>query len=363
MIKLSQPIISSLEKKAVLKVLKSGYLAHGIQVTAFENIFAAHHRIRHAIATSSGTTALHTILLAHGIGNTDLVITTPLSFIATSNAILFCGAKPIFCDINSQTYNLDPNLVETVLKKKKRIKGILLVHLYGFPCDMDAFKWLSNQYGVPIIEDCAQSVGASYKNKHVGGLGSAGCFSFYATKNMTTGEGGMITTNNNSIAEHCRRLVNHGRVDRFHYNILGYNYRMTNIAAALGSIQLTRLDQFTQRRVANARYYSKALKDIKWIVTPFAEDHYTHVFHQYPILVSMNTRNRLLQYLKDHDVDAAAIYPLTIPEQPLYKKMGYKTLPVAYKVSRKVICLPVHPNVKRQDINKIICLIKEFRAS
>ncbi|MFC1566376.1 DegT/DnrJ/EryC1/StrS family aminotransferase [bacterium] len=358
-IKLSDPVITKDEKNAVMKVLNSGYLASGKDVSEFETNFAKYIGTKHAIAVSNGTTALHAALISKGIASGDKVLTTPFTFIASSNVILHTNAKPVFCDIDEKTYDLDPNKVETILKKQKNIKAILLVHLYGQVCDMDAFKFLAKKYKVSLIEDCAQSIGSQYKNKHTGSIGDLGCFSFYATKNMMTGEGGMITTNNTSLNNKLRQIINHGRLDRFKHNVLGYNFRMTNIAASIGNVQLKKLEEFTTKRIKNAELYNKLFAENKNIITPYVPSNTKHSFHQYAILVNPKRRNSIIEHLKKHNVDSAAIYALTIPAQPLYKKMGYKELSIAKKVSNSVICIPVHPKLTKSDIIQVAKLIKQ----
>ncbi|MFH1715107.1 MAG: DegT/DnrJ/EryC1/StrS family aminotransferase [Elusimicrobiota bacterium] len=358
---LSLPIISNDEKKAVQKVLNSGFLASGSDVAELEEAFARYIGTRYAIAVSSGTTALHAALLANGIGHGDKVITTPFSFIATSNSVLFCGAKPIFCDIDENTFNLDPEKVEACLKKTKGVKAIIIVHLYGLSCDIDKFRRIAKKYNVLLIEDCAQSVGAAYKSKLTGSFGDAGCFSFYATKNMMTGEGGIITTNSKKVNDLCRSLINHGRSARFEHNILGFNFRMTNIAAALGNVQLKKIDSFNNARIKNAAEYDKILSAIPWIITPAVPKGYKHVYHQYTIKVPKSRRDGLIKYLNEKGIDAAPIYPICIPEQPLYIKKGYKALKIAHGMSKSVVCLPAHPKVTLKDVRYICECIKTFK--
>ncbi|MGD9152363.1 MAG: DegT/DnrJ/EryC1/StrS family aminotransferase [Gammaproteobacteria bacterium] len=359
MIYLAQPDISSKEKQAVLDVLDSGILASGPKVREFEQKFADYCNVEHAIAVSSGTTALHTALLGLGIGEGDRILTTPFSFIATSNSILFCNAEPVFVDIDSKTFNLDPNLVEDKLKQEK-IKAIILVHLYGLPCDMDAFNFLAKKYNVELIEDSAQAVGAGYKNKITGGMSKVGCFSLYATKNLMTGEGGMITTNDDRLAEKMRSLINHGRQGHFEHTMLGFNFRMTDIAAALGIVQLERLPEFMQKRKANADFYNQHFDKIDWITVPHVSADCQHVYHQYVIRVPSNMRNKLIEYLDKNQIKAAPTYPTIIPEQLFYQSKSYGDFPAAKRASQEVVCLPVHPKLSRQNLIKVIDVISRF---
>lgn len=359
MIYLAQPDIGPKEKQAVLDVLDSGILASGPKVREFEQKFADYCNVNHAIAVSSGTTALHAALLALNVGAGDKVLTTPFSFIATSNSILFCNAEPVFADIDAKTFNLDPNLVEDKLKQEK-IKAIILVHLYGLPCDMDAFNFLAEKYNVELIEDSAQAIGARYKNKITGGMSKIGCFSLYATKNLMTGEGGMITTDNDKLDEKMRSLINHGRQGHFEHVMLGFNFRLNDIAAALGIVQLERLPEFMQQRQANADFYNQHLSKIDWITVPYVPAGFKHVYHQYAIRVPSNIRNELIEYLDKNQIKAAPTYPTIIPEQLFYQQKKYGDFPVAKKASQEVVCLPVHQKVSQQDLIKVIDVISRF---
>src|SRR5437016_1060546 len=249
MILVARPLLDEEEKVAVLRVLRSGQLAQGNYIAAFERLFAEVCHVREAIAVSSGTAALHLALLAHGIGPGDEVITTAFSFAATANVILLVGATPVFVDIEPDTYTLDPALVEAAITP--HTKAIMPVHLYGNPCDMKQLEVFARDYGLVIIEDACQAHAAAIDGKPVGSFGT-GCFSFYATKNMTTGEGGMVTTNDPEIAERVRLLRSHGQKERYYHVTPGYNLRMTEIQAALGLAQIEKLEGFTEQRIANA---------------------------------------------------------------------------------------------------------------
>ena len=298
MVRLCKPVISEEEKKAVIAVLDSGMIASGEQVEQFENRFAEYIGVNHAIASSSGTTALHTALTASGIAPGDKVITTPFTFIASANSILYCGAEPIFVDIDTRTFNIDPERLEDALKENDDVKAILVVHLFGLPCDMPRIAELAEKYGVKVIEDCAQAHGAAINGRKVGSLGVAAAFSFYPTKNMTTGEGGMVVTNDQEIMERCRKLINHGRSGRYLHDTLGYNYRMTNIAAAIGLGQLSRLDKLNSRRIANAGYLSEHLSTLGWLEVPFVPEDSVHVFHQYTVKAESSKRDLLAENRK-----------------------------------------------------------------
>ncbi|MDD3625940.1 MAG: DegT/DnrJ/EryC1/StrS family aminotransferase [bacterium] len=365
-IKISEPQLDIKEKKILSKILDSKIIASGSYVSDFENAFAKFNTSKYAIATTSGTTALHAALLSLGIGSGDLVVTTPFSFIATSNSVLYVGAKPVFIDINEDSFNIDLDKFEEYIQKKKSaVKAVIIVHLYGNPVDMFRVNKICRKYGIKVIEDCAQSHGASVKGKLTGSFGITGCFSFYATKNMTTGEGGMVVTDDKKLNDSLRKIINHGRKSRFEHDTLGYNFRMTNLQAGIGLVQLDKLEKMTELRIKNAEYLSAKLKKISWIQVPCPTNKDSkHVYHQYTIRVPEKVRDRLVEFLIKNNIDASMIYPLTIPEQPLYKKLGYSTkdLSVSMKVSRQVVSLPIHPGLKKSDLDFIVKILGEFNV-
>lgn len=333
-------------------------LAMGNVVEEFEKNFAEYIGVKYAVATSSGTAALHIAIMALGIGKNDEVITTPFTFSATADAISFTGAKPVFVDIDSDTYNLDPHLIEKVITSKT--KAILPVHLYGLPADMQAIIKIAKKHNLYTIEDAAQSHGAEYKKKKTGSLGTMGCFSFYATKNMTTAEGGMITTNNAKLAEKARMLRNHGSKVKYYHEILGYNYAMTNIEAAMGIEQLKKLDRFNLKRIKNATYFNNVFKKINQITIPKVSPNFKHVFHQYTIRVA--DREKLIEKLKDKNIGFGTFYPTPLHLQPHNKHYGYKKgdFPIAEKAATEVISLPVHPSLSRSNLDLITATVRSL---
>lgn len=349
MIPIARPMMGAEELAAVSRVLSSGQLVQGEQVAAFERGFAEVCQVREAIAVSSGTAALHLALLAHEIGPGDEVITTPFSFAATGNTILLVGATPVFVDIDPQTYNIDPDLVEAAITP--RTKAIMPVHLYGNPSDMDRLCQIAEAHHLVIIEDACQAHAASIRGKRVGSFGT-GCFSFYATKNITTGEGGMITTNDPEIAERCRLLRSHGQQRRYHHVGIGYNLRMTDFQGVIGLTQLEKLETWTEQRIANAARLTAGLRD--WVKTPVTPAGYRHVFHQYTIQVD-GDRDAWMQALAERGVGTAVHYPCPIHKQPFYQERGFDlSLPIAETAAQQVISLPVHPAVSEQDVETII---------
>jgi perosamine synthetase len=358
-INIAQPNIGKAEEKAVLKVLHSGVLAQGERVKQFENNFAQFVGSKYAVATSNGTTALHIALLGLDIGKGDEVITTPFTFIASSNSILYTNAKPVFVDIDPTTFNIDPNLIEKKITSKTR--AIMPVHLYGLPANMNKINVLAKKYNLFVIEDACQAHGASIKKPKAGILGDVGCFSFYPTKNMTTGEGGMITTNNKKLADRMRLLREHGMHIRYHHDIVGYNFRMTNIAAAIGIEQLKKLEDFNTKRLKNALFYTEKLQEVKGIITPFIPENYHHAFHQYTIRINKDyplTRDKLAELLLKNHIRTGIYYPIPVHQQKAYKDIGFKgQFPVAEQLSHEVLSLPVHPQLTKKDLIRVVASI------
>ena len=349
MISIAKPYIGEEEKKLVMEVLESGMLAQGPKVAALEEAFAEVCNVKHAIATTSGTTALHTALLAHNIGPGDEVITTPFTFIASANSVLFTGATPVFVDIGPETYNINPDLIEDAITPNT--KAILPVHLYGYVCDMDAIMDIADRHNLVVIEDACQAVGAKYKGKTAGSFGT-GTFSLYATKNVMSGEGGIITTDDDDIAEQCRLLRSHGMKVRYYHDMLGYNYRMSDLHAAIGLAQMQRLEEFKSIRQHNAEYLNQ---NITSVVTPKVKPGYEHVWHQYTIRVDGNRdRDAAVKQLNEAGIGTGIFYPVPVHEQAYMRKIvGDYSLPVAEKFAKQVISLPIHPQVSQEDLEKI----------
>jgi perosamine synthetase len=356
MIPISKPQISEAEKQAVLEVLDSGMLAQGKRVAQLEQQFAELCGTRYAVATSSGTTALYLALLAHDIGSGDEVITTPFTFIATANSILFVGAKPAFVDIEEETFNIDPALVEAAITPRTR--AIIPVHLYGYVCDMDAIMDIAQRHDLVVIEDAAQAVGATYKDKPAGSFGT-GCFSLYATKNVTSGEGGMITTDDEWLAEQCQLLRNHGMRKRYHYEFLGYNLRMTDLHAAIGVAQMARWEAFTAKRRANAAYLSERITSV---ITPKVREGYKHVWHQYTVRVGGGSdRDAAVQQLREAGVGTGIFYPIPAHQHRYMRDIvGEVNLPIAEQLAQEVISLPVHPGLTQADLDTIVRAVNEL---
>jgi len=360
MISIAEPLIDENEKKEVLKVLDSGMLAHGKYVNQFEEEFASFIGCKYGVATASGTAALHVALLAAGISEGDKVLTTSFSFIASSNAILYCEARPVFADIDENTFNISAADIEKKLKNNPDIKALLIVHLYGLTCEMDKIMELVEKYDLTLIEDCAQAHGARYKGKNAGTFGDVSVFSFYPSKNITTGEGGILLTEKENIKDRAANLIDHGATNKYNHEVLGYNYRMTNIAAAIGVQQLKKLNQFNRKRRENAYFLTEELSSLAGIITPDYPEKYYHIFHLYTIKVL--NRGQLAEHLKENEIGFGIHYPVPLYRQPLYKKLNYDQLRLSAveNVCRKVISLPVHPGLSDQDLKKIVNVIKEY---
>ena len=352
----SKPLIDEAESAAVEEVLKSGMLAQGPKVLEFEKQFAGYAGTNHAIATSSGTTAIHLSLLANNIGPGDEVITSPFTFIATATPVLFCGAQPIFVDIDPKTFNLDPNTIEAAITPKT--KAIIPVHLYGQPAAMKPIMEIAEAHDLAVIEDACQAHGAKYQGRTVGSIGDCGCFSFYPTKNMTTSEGGMITTNNSELAEKLTLLRNHGQSKRYDYYMVGYNFRMTDISAAIGIVQLSKLESFIEKRIQNAEKLTKGLEGV--VEVPYIAPDVRHVFHQYTI--KQSSRDGLREALGAADIGSGIYYPKPLHQFPVFEQFvaeGFSA-PIAEEVSTEVLSLPVHPGLSNEDVELIISEINNF---
>ena len=351
MISIANPLIGEEERAAVDKVLRSGIIAQGPEVAKFEAEFAEMCGVKYAVATSNGTTAGHLVMIANNIGPGDEVITTPFTFFATASVVMMVGAKPIFIDVEKNGFCLNPDGIESAITDKT--KAIHPVHLYGELADIPKISKIAKDNNLILIEDSAQSHCAEDWGGKAGSFGDAGWFSFYPTKNMTTSEGGMITTNNKDLADRCKILRAHGMSAQYQHTEFGYNYRMTDISAAIGRVQLKRLTEFNNRRQEIAMIYNKHLS--KYVQVP--ENRRGHVFHQYTIL--SDNRDKLREHLQAKGVGSGTYYPtLLFNYEPMSQ---YSTeCPRAQLLTEKVLSLPVHPALTDKDVFTVIEAVSSF---
>ena len=350
-IPIARPLIGPEEAEAVQRVMESGNLAQGEAVAAFEREFAAFCKVKHAVAVNNGTAALHAALLAAGIGPGDEVIVPTFTFIATATSVSMCGAVPRCVDVEDQTFNLDPEAVERAVTPKTR--AVVGVHLFGHLCDVAAISGICGEHDLAFIEDACQAHGATWTGLPAGSFGDMGCFSFYATKNMTTGEGGMVTTDSDDLAAALRLLVNHGQSRKYLHTRLGYNYRMTDVAGAMGLVQLRKLPAMNAARVEHARYLDGHLRR-EGILIPQRKAGFSHVYHQYVVQVTPEfpmSRDRLATRLGEKGIGTAVHYPMPIHRQPLYESVSPGgSCPVSERLAGSVLSLPVHPAVGTEDL-------------
>ena len=355
-INIAKPMMGEEEKRAVLEVMSSGKLAQGEKVKQFERAFASYIGTRQAVAVGNGTIAIHLALLAHGIGKGAEVVTTPFTFIGTVTPITFCGATPVFSDIDPRTFNISPEDIARALSE--RTKALLPVHLFGLPAEMDGILELAQRRGIPVIEDACQAHGALYKGKRVGSLGSCACFSFYPTKNMTTGEGGMVTTDDDELASRIRLLRDHGQKSRYEHVIIGYNFRMNDISAAIGIEQLKKLESFNSKRRENAGVLDRGLEGVEGLRTPYVPEGMTHVYHQYTIRAK--DRDALKDYLNKENIRTGVYYPRPVTDNPPLQPFATRPIPNARRACREVLSLPVHPGLSEDDLARIVNTVAAF---
>ena len=362
MIRLVELSLGREEEEAVLEVLRSGRLAQGPRVAELEGEFAEYLGVPWALAVSSGTAALELSLRALGIGPGDEVVVPPFTFIATANAVLWVGARPIFADVSPDTLTLDPEAVKEAIGP--RTKAVIAVHLFGHPADLRALSEICEDAHLHLIEDAAQAHGAEAWGRKVGSFGTLAAFSLYATKNMTSGEGGIIVGHDEGLRKRIKLLRNQGQEEKYLHVSLGMNYRLTEIQAALALVQLGRLEENVEARRRNAVILNKLLKGV--VETPREEPWARHVYHQYAVLLPEGTpRERIRKRMLEKGVETAVHYPRIIPEQPLYRRLGYDAAccPVSLAASRRVLSLPVHQGLGREELEKVAASLKRALES
>jgi perosamine synthetase len=362
MIPIARPDIGPEEVAAVTDVLTSGMLAQGRRVAELERRWADFCGVKHAIATSNGTTALMSILAGLGLGPGDEVVTVAHTFAATANAILYTGATPVFVDIEPDTYLIDAKRIEAVITPRTR--AIVPVHLFGLVADMDMITAIAERHGLAVVEDACQAHGATFRGRRAGAFGH-GAFSLYATKNMTTAEGGFVTTDDDDLADWLRLYRNQGMRTRYQFEMLGYNFRMTDLAAAIGLVQLDKLEHNTLRRQAIAASYDEAFAGLP-VKLPVIPDGRTHVYHQYTLDVGAE-RDAILADLREHGVGADVYYPVPVHRQAYIMERGlHADLPVTDAAAARTIALPMHPGLADEEratvISEVQAAVERHRA-
>ncbi len=374
-IPISLPVTGQEEWEALKEPLMSGWLTSGPKVREFEQLFAERHGVKHALAVTSATTALHLALLALGVKEGDEVIVPAFTWVSTANVVLYCGAKVVFVDINPLTYNIDP--ADLIKRITSRTKAIIPVHLFGLCADMDIIKEVAGN--IPLIEDGACAAGAAYKGTPAGGLGTIGCFSFHPRKSVTTGEGGMITTNDDELAEIMGMLRNHGasisEEQRHHgakpymlpdFNLLGYNYRMTDLQGAVGVVQIKKLDQFIDERQKWAEFYTSELKEVKWLRMPSQEAGFKHGWQSYVTFVdeskSPASRNEIMELLQQQGISTRpgthAVHMLNFYKEKY--SIEASDYPGAQAANNYSLAIPLHNRMEAEDFGYVVRVLKSL---
>ena len=353
MISAAKPIIGDDEHQAVNRVLKSGMLAQGPEVAAFEEEFSKYVGGNRCVAVNSGTSALHMALIAADIKAGDEVIVPSFTFAATANSIALTGAAPIFVDIDPRTFNIDPAAIEAAITPKT--KAIQPVHLYGQPAQMEKILEIAKKYNLLIFEDAAQAHLAKFNGQFVGSFGTAGTFSFYPTKNMTSGEGGMISCSTDGFARTCKLLRNQGMEKRYQNEIVGFNTRMTDLHAAIGRVQLAKVEEWTKIRQQNAKFLNENLSGV---ITPYVIPNAIHVYHQYTIRVSGHNRDKFAEEMTERGVGNGVYYPIPVHQLPAFNLKF--DLPNTTAACKEVISIPVHPSLSQDELETVVEIVNSI---
>jgi len=338
---------------AIREVIDSNAFAGGPFVAKFEQDFATYCGAAHAIGVGNGTDALWLTLLALGVGAGDEVITVPMTFMATAEAISYCGAKPVFVDIDERTYTLDPDLLERAINP--RTKAIIPVHLFGQPADMDAIHAIAQRRGLPVIEDACQAHGAEHRGQKVGSSGISGCFSFYPGKNLgALGEAGAVVTNDEALRNKIQMLRDHGQAKKYHHAVIGWNARMDGIQGAALRVKLKHLDRANEARRANARFYDQHLAGVEEIILPTEAEYARHVYHLY--VVRVQERDRVLQAMANRGIACGIHYPIPVHLQEAYRFLGHQkgSFPVAERCADEFLSLPMYPELTTSQLEAVV---------
>jgi dTDP-4-amino-4,6-dideoxygalactose transaminase len=333
--------------EAIQRVLSSGQYILGKEVGEFESAAARYLGVKHAIGCASGTDALQVSMMALGIGPGDEVVTTPFTFVATTETIVLLGARPVYVDIDPKTYNISPEAIESAITR--RTKAIIPVHLFGHPCEMDSIMEIAQRYGIPVVEDAAQAMGAEFKGRKVGGIGTLGCISFFPSKNLGAfGDAGMIVTNDDALADRIRMIIVHGSHERYKHEVVGVNSRLDTLQAAILGVKLKYLDQWHQARREAAHVYNTLLAGAD-VVKPHEAPYARHIYHQYTIRV--RNRDRIAAYLARRGIPHAIYYPVPLHLQEAFRHVGKPegTFPHAERAAHEVLSLPMHTELTREQ--------------
>ena len=364
MIPINKPQIDDEERQEILKVLDEGILTSasnfgGKRVQDFERLLADFLHVKHAIAVNSGTAALHASILAAGIKESDEILIPSFTFVATANSVACTGAKPVFVDIEKDTYTMDPLDLENKITKKTR--AIMPVHLFGHPAKMDEIKEIANKHSIIVIEDACQSLGSTYDGKQTGTLGQMGCFSMYASKVLTSGEGGAITTDSDEFAENLRMIRNHGMVNGYDTRIIGFNMRLPEISAAIAKTQMKKIQSMLDKRASNARklgqLLSNKIKD-KNIVLPHENQRTKYNWYLYTVALN-DSRDKVKKFLNDSGIGATIYYDPPVHQTPFYSKFYNGELEITEWASKSVLSLPVHPSITEKDLDFMANKVEE----
>lgn len=347
----------------VTAILRSGQLREGKYCRQFEEEFAAQVGAKYAVSVNSGTAALHVVYLSL-LEPGDEALIPSFTFISTGSMLRAMGVQPVFCDVNPKTFTID--LKDAGRRITSRTRAIVPVHLFGNSCDIDGIQGLASQRKLRVIWDGAQSHGTRYRGADIGSFPEAVCYSFYPSKSMTTGEGGMIATSDKDLYEKCKLLRSHGQTGPYVHTLLGFNYRMTEISAVLGIHQLKQLEGFVQRRRENAEFLNRNLRDVSGIVTPHAEPEVEHSYSQYSVLLDgslKGKRDAFRETLQEAGIDTAVYYPRPLHRQPVFSEMGEFSLPVTEGLAERILSLPVHPGLEPEDLGRVVEGVKQAAAT
>ncbi len=344
--------------QAVLDALESTQFILGPNVTNLEKETAQYLGAPHAVGCASGTDALHLAVLAAGIKPGDEVITTPFTFIATAEAICYAGATPVFVDVDPQTFNIVPELIEKAITR--RTKAVIPVHLFGQPADMTAITEICDLHKLALIEDCAQSFGAAHGDRMTGSIGAFGCFSFFPSKNLGGyGDGGLVTCSSEEGAETLKTLRNHGSHVRYHHDLIGFNSRLDDLQAAILRVKLRHIERFNQERRRVAHRYSDGLKDL--VQVPFEDGKGVHVYHQYTLLCDQ--RDKVMAKLSERQIASAIYYPIPLHRQNVFaEQCRGLSLPVAESIAERCMSLPIYPEMTDQQVDQVVAAVREALA-